>query len=153
MLNPLIGGILGIVKAEAHVIALEVMTGARGKITTLSVLLGPHAPVPGVPAGMPAHADSVTYRAWIVWQPGVVVLGAETNGPASILYSTAKPGTVGTVGNVNATAQVFAGAAITGAGGKIMAPTMLLTLHVPGPTEPAGVVPQLEASTYRAWTL
>ena len=37
--------------------------GAVGKITTFTVLLAPHAPVPAVPAGVPPQIAAVTYLA------------------------------------------------------------------------------------------
>ena len=40
--------------------------GANGKITTLTVLLGPHKPVPAVPAAVPPQAAAKTYRACTV---------------------------------------------------------------------------------------
>jgi hypothetical protein len=44
---------LGKVKAEAQVLAGAVRLGAFGKITTLTVLLTPHKPLPAVPAVVP----------------------------------------------------------------------------------------------------
>ena len=50
-------------KAALQVLAIDVMTGAAGKMTTLTVLEGPHDPVPAVPAGVDPHADAKTYCA------------------------------------------------------------------------------------------
>ena len=70
-----------------------------------------------------------------------------------MLYSTVKPATGVTVGNVNADAQVFDGALITGAVGNITTLTVLLAPHDPVPEVPAKVAPQSAASTYLAVTL
>ena len=43
---------LGKLNADAHVFAGAVIVGAFGKITTLTVLLLPQAPVPAVPAAV-----------------------------------------------------------------------------------------------------
>jgi hypothetical protein len=64
-----------------------------------------------------------------------------------MLYSTAKPLTALTVGSVKAEAQVFAGALITGAVGKITTFTVLLTPYEPVPAVPAAVAPQVEVNT------
>ena len=45
---------------------MAVKTGAAGKMTILTVLLGPHNPVPAVPATVDPHAAAKTYRAVIV---------------------------------------------------------------------------------------
>ena len=45
--------------------------------------------------------------------------------PPSILHSAVKPETAGTVGNVKADEQVFAGAVIAGAAGKTTAVIVL----------------------------
>ena len=42
----------GMVKAELHVLETTGAFGADGKITTFTVLLAPHAPVPAVPASV-----------------------------------------------------------------------------------------------------
>jgi hypothetical protein len=84
----------------------------------------------------------------MVWQPGVVgIVGLAANASPSMLYSTLKPATVLTVGKLNADAQVFAGAVIVGAFGKITTLTVLLFPHAPVPAVPARVVPQVELST------
>jgi hypothetical protein len=64
-----------------------------------------------------------------------------------MLYSTVKPLTALTVGKVKAEAQVFAGAVMLGAFGKITAFTVLLTPHKPVPAVPAVVAPQVAVST------
>ena len=69
-----------------------------------------------------------------------------------MLYCTEKPGTAGTVGKLKAALQVFAGAVIVGAAGKIVTLTVLL-LHAVGLALPAGIVSQADAVTYRAWTV
>ena len=50
-------------KAASQVLAMEAMTGAAGKMTTLTGLEDPHDPVPAVPASVDPHADAKTYRA------------------------------------------------------------------------------------------
>ena len=70
-----------------------------------------------------------------------------------MLYSTLNPLTAVTLGSVKADAQVFAGALILGALGKITTFTKLLTPQEPVPPEPAAVEPQAAANTYRAVTL
>ena len=50
-------------KAASQVLAMEAMTGAAGKMTTFTVLEGPHNMVPAVPAGVDPHADAKTYCA------------------------------------------------------------------------------------------
>ena len=83
-----------------------------------------------------------------MWQPGVVgIVGLPAYAPPSTLYSILKPTTAGTVGNTKADAQVFAGAVITGALGKITTLTVLLGPHSPLPAVPAKVAPQSAAST------
>ena len=47
--NPVTVATVGNVNADAHVLDGAVITGAVGKITTLTVLLDPHVDVPGVP--------------------------------------------------------------------------------------------------------
>ena len=64
-----------------------------------------------------------------------------------MLYSTLNPLKAATVGNVKAEAQVFAGALITGAVGKITTFTVLLTPQDPVPAVPAAVVPQVADNT------
>ena len=84
----------------------------------------------------------------MVWQPGVVgMIGVAANAPPSMLYSTLKPATVDTLGKLKAVAQVFAGAVIVGAFGKITTLTVLLFPHAPVPAVPAAVAPQVEVST------
>ena len=56
----------GRVKADAQAFAGAVMTGAAGNMTTLTVLLVPHDPVPAVPAGVLPQADVNTYLATMV---------------------------------------------------------------------------------------
>lgn len=63
-----------------------------------------------------------------------------------MLYCTEKPGTAATVGKVNAVLQVFAGAVIVGASGKIVTLTVLLTQFA-GLALPAGMVSQAAAVT------
>ena len=83
-----------------------------------------------------------------MWHPGVPgIAGEAANKPPSILYSTVNPATAGTVGSTNADAQVVAGAANTGALGKIITDTMLLDPQAPVPVVPAGVAPQTAAVT------
>jgi len=67
--------------------------------------------------------------------------------PPSMLYSTLNPLTAVTVGSVKADAQVFAGALMLGALGKITTLTELLTPQEPVPAVPAAVAPQVAAST------
>ena len=84
----------------------------------------------------------------MVWQPGVVgTVGLAANASPSMLYSTLKPATVLTVGKLNAEAQVFAGAVIVGALGKITTLTVLLLPHAPVPAVPAAVAPHVEVNT------
>jgi hypothetical protein len=71
-LNPVTARTVGNVNAALHVLAGDVIAGAAGNITTLTVLLVPQTPVPGVNAAVVPHADCRTYLAVIVWQPGVV---------------------------------------------------------------------------------
>ena len=52
ILKPATAATLGKLKAEAQVFAGAVIVGALGEITTLTVLLLPHTPVPGVPAAV-----------------------------------------------------------------------------------------------------
>jgi hypothetical protein len=116
-LNPVTGGTTGNVNADKQVLAGAVITGANGNITTLTTLLTPQGLT--VPAAIAPHAAASTYLAEIVWQPGVVgITGVSVNAPPSILYSTLKPETTGTEGNVNAEPQVLAGAVRRGCNGK-----------------------------------
>ncbi len=64
-----------------------------------------------------------------------------------MLYSTVKPDTAATLGKLKADAQVFAGAVIDGAFGKITTLTVLLEPQSPSPGVPAGVAPQSAANT------
>lgn len=57
---------VGKVNAALHVLAGAVMVGAVGKITTLTVLLVAHAPVPAAPAAVPPQVAAKTYLAVIV---------------------------------------------------------------------------------------
>jgi len=59
-LNPLTAVTLESVKAEAQVLAGAVITGALGKITTLTELLTPQEPVPAVPAAVAPQAAANT---------------------------------------------------------------------------------------------
>ena len=59
-MNPVTAGTLGNANALLHVLAGAVITGAVGKITTLTVLLAAHAPVPVVPAAVVPHAIDKT---------------------------------------------------------------------------------------------
>ena len=84
----------------------------------------------------------------IVWQPGVVgIVGLAPNAPPSMLYCTLKPLTAATLGKLKADAQVFVGAVIVGALGKITTLTVLLDPHAPVPAVPARVAPQVEVNT------
>ena len=87
ILNPVTAVTVGKVNAEAHVLAGAVKLGAVGNITTLTVLLAPHAPVPVVPAVVLPQSAVSTYLVIIVWQPGVVgTVGEDVKPPPSILY-------------------------------------------------------------------
>ena len=84
----------------------------------------------------------------IVWQPGVVgIVGLAPNAPPSMLYCTLKPLTAAILGKLKADAQVFVGASIDGAFGKITTLTVLLLPHAPVPGVPATVKPQVEVNT------
>jgi hypothetical protein len=122
-LNPGTGVTVGKANAAAHVLLGAVNTGASGKITTFTVLLGATQedvpPSENDPAGIilngiVPHGLAVTYLALTVWQPGVVVVGFASHAPPSILYSTVNSSTGVTFGNVNIASQVFVGADITG---------------------------------------
>jgi hypothetical protein len=63
MLNPPTVVTDGKLKADAHVLDGAMITGAVGKITTLTVLLTPHDPLPGVPANVPPQSVASTYLA------------------------------------------------------------------------------------------
>ena len=52
-LKPLTALTLGKVKADAQVLAGALRLGTFGKITTLTVLLAPHKPLPSAPATVP----------------------------------------------------------------------------------------------------
>ena len=65
-LKPATDGTFGKLNAALHVFAGAVIVGAVGKITTLTVLLGPHDPLPTVFAAVVPHAAVSTYRAVIV---------------------------------------------------------------------------------------
>ena len=83
-----------------------------------------------------------------VWQPGVVgIVGLVPNAPPSMLYSTVKPDTAATLGKLKAEAQVFAGAVIVGAGGKITALVLTGSHAAPSETASAAVLPQAAIST------
>ena len=61
--------------------------GAAGKITTLTVLLAPHEPIPMLPTDVLPHAAVKIYCACTVWQPGVTGMAAEDEkAPPSMLY-------------------------------------------------------------------
>jgi hypothetical protein len=78
---------LGNKNADAQVFVGAVITGAFGKMTTLTILLLPHEPVPAVPAGVFPQAEVSTYCAWTVWHPGVLgITGEDVNVPPSMLY-------------------------------------------------------------------
>ena len=62
-LNPATGVTVGKVNAVLQVLAGAMMTGAAGKITTLTVLLTQGL---ALPAGMVSQAAANTYRACIV---------------------------------------------------------------------------------------
>ncbi len=70
--NPGTGVTEGNVNGAAQVFAGGVSTGARGNMITDTVFPGPHNPVPAVPAGIVPQAAAETYRAVMVWHPGVV---------------------------------------------------------------------------------
>jgi hypothetical protein len=53
ILKPLTVLTLGKIKADAQVLVGILRLGAFGKITTFTVLLTPHKPVPTVPAAVP----------------------------------------------------------------------------------------------------
>ena len=60
MLNPVTGETAGNVNAEAQVLAVAVITGDDGNITTLTALLVPQEPVPAVPANVPPQVADKT---------------------------------------------------------------------------------------------
>ena len=70
--KPAIAVTVGKLNAALHAFVGAVMIGALGKITTLTILLDAHVPVPGVFAGVVPHADVSTNLATIVWQPAAV---------------------------------------------------------------------------------
>jgi hypothetical protein len=61
MSNPLNDDTVGSEKATLHVLAGVASVGARGNITTLTVLLGPHELGPVAPADVLPQADVSTY--------------------------------------------------------------------------------------------
>ena len=63
VLNPLTGVTEGKVNAASHVFVGAVITGAVGKITTLTLLLAPHVDVPAVPAAVLPQVAANTYLA------------------------------------------------------------------------------------------
>ena len=63
ILNPVTGVTVGNVNAALHVFEVAVITGAVGKITTLTLLLSPHDPVPAVPARVAPQSAAKTYLA------------------------------------------------------------------------------------------
>ena len=65
-MKPVTAVTVGRVNEEAQVFAGVASTGAAGKITTLTVLLAAHEPVPGVPAAVVPHTVVRTYLAVIV---------------------------------------------------------------------------------------
>ena len=62
-LNPATALTAGNVNADPQVLAGAVITGAVGKITTLTELLAPHDPVPAVPAAVLPQVAAKTYCA------------------------------------------------------------------------------------------
>jgi hypothetical protein len=58
--NPGIAVTLGNVNAALHVLGGAVNVGAAGKITTFTLLLEAHKPVPAVPAATLPHAVDKT---------------------------------------------------------------------------------------------
>ena len=70
-----------------------------------------------------------------------------------MLYSTVKPAIGGTTGRLNIDAQVFEGAEMTGAVGKMTTLIVLLGPQAPGPVAPATVVPQADVNAYCARTV
>ena len=62
-MNPATAVTVGKVNATLQVLAGAVSIGAVGKITTFTVLLLPHKPVPAVPAAVLPHTAVVTYLA------------------------------------------------------------------------------------------
>ena len=53
----------GSINADAQVLAGAVNTGAAGNTTTLTILPGPHKPLPVVPANVLPQSAVKTYRA------------------------------------------------------------------------------------------
>lgn len=85
-LKPATIATVGKVNAVLQVLAGATITGAAGKITTLTVLLT-QEPGPALPAGIVSQLAANTYRACTVWQPGVVgMAGVEVKPLPSILY-------------------------------------------------------------------
>ena len=60
MLNPVTDETVGNVNADAQVLAVVAITGADGNITTFTVLLVPHEPVPVAPAKVPPQVADNT---------------------------------------------------------------------------------------------
>ena len=56
----------GKVNADSHVFGGSVMTGAEGKITTLTILLELQEPGLADPPGVVPQSDVRTYCAWMV---------------------------------------------------------------------------------------
>ena len=78
---------VGNVNDVLQALAGAVSVGAVGKITTLTALLLPHEPVPGVFAAVLPQADVNTYLATIEWHPtDVGIVGVDVNVPPSMLY-------------------------------------------------------------------
>ena len=61
--KPEIAVTVGSVNADAQVLAGAVNTGAAGNTTTLTILPGPHKPLPVVPANVLPQSAVKTYRA------------------------------------------------------------------------------------------
>ena len=65
-LNPVIAGTAGKMNPVVQVFEGCVRTGATGKITTLTTLLGPQGMVPTDPAGIEPQPDARAYLAEMV---------------------------------------------------------------------------------------
>ena len=63
ILNPATVATVGNVNMDAQVFVVATITGAVGKITTLTVLLTPQDPLPVAPNGVPPQAAASTYCA------------------------------------------------------------------------------------------
>lgn len=96
ILNPARDATFGSANIAAHVLDVDVMAGAPGKMTTLTVLLVTQPPGPVVPIGFPVpQAPARIYLALIEWHPGVVgTTGDEENAPPSMLYCVVNPDSV-----------------------------------------------------------